>query len=124
MDLERTMFPRRFVQLQTRSKLKGTGKEEDHVPSPKREDTRKETEKEMSKGKAPKVPVRRESQLNQSALVSRRVQCQKDSARDCWHPPDCSHHESKKWKQIGDTFVPNTQESPEREGRKYRNNCQ
>ena len=60
------------MQLQTRSKLKGTGKEEDHVPSPKREDTRKETEKEMSKGKAPKVPVRQESQLNQSALVSRR----------------------------------------------------
>ena len=46
MDLERTMFARRFVQLQDDDVIKKEqGKEEDPVLSPKREDIRKETEK-------------------------------------------------------------------------------
>ena len=48
-------------------------KEEDPVLSPKREDTRKKTEKEISKGKDPKVPVRQESQVNLSALIHQKV---------------------------------------------------
>ena len=51
---------------------KKEGKEEDSVFSPKREDTRKVTEKEIPKGKDPKVPVRLESQINKSVLISRR----------------------------------------------------
>ena len=51
---------------------KEQGKEEDPVLSPKREDTRKETEKEISRGMDPKVLVRQESQINRTALISRR----------------------------------------------------
>ena len=50
MDLEWPVFERRFVQLQ---KTMENGKE-DLVLLAKREDTRKETEKEMPKGKDPK----------------------------------------------------------------------
>ena len=55
MDLERPVFTRRCVQLQARFTQNEKGKEEDPVLVPKREDTREETEKEMSKGKDPKV---------------------------------------------------------------------
>ena len=48
------------------------GKEEDPVLCPQRQDTRKETEKEISKAKEPKVPVRQRSHVNQSVLISRR----------------------------------------------------
>ena len=49
------------------------GKEEDPVLCPQRQDTRKETEKEISKVKEPKVPVLQRSQINQSALISKRT---------------------------------------------------
>ena len=57
MDFERTSFTRRLVQLQSRCKHKGN--------CPRRKN-------EISKGKAPKVPVRQESQIQQFALISRR----------------------------------------------------
>ena len=53
------------------------GKEEEADLRPKREDMRKETDKEISKGKDPKVPVRQESQINWSALISRRTNVKK-----------------------------------------------
>ena len=57
-------------------------------------------EMEISKGKGPMVPVRQESQINRSALISQKGQCHKESTCDYWHPPEC-HHKSKggcKWR--------------------------
>ena len=71
MDLERTMFARRFVQVQERCKQ--NGKREKKIPFAFRNDKkhRKETEKEISKGKDPKVQIRQESQRIRSAPISR-----------------------------------------------------
>ena len=33
------------------------------------------------------------------------MQCQKESARDDWHPPECSHYKSQKWMQMEDKCV-------------------
>ena len=62
VDLERPAFARRFVQVPARvNTQREEGKEEDPVLLPTREDTLKETEKEIPKGKDPKVPIRQAS---------------------------------------------------------------
>ena len=63
MDLERQVFAWRFVQLHARCKQKeGKGKiRRSRSTSETRRHSKKETEHEIPKGKAPKVPVRQEN---------------------------------------------------------------
>ena len=106
MDLERTVLARRFAQLQARCEQKRLhGKEEDPVLSPKREGLRKETEKEISKGKNPKVSVRQESQINRSVFISRRSSATRKPHATILAPTKMLTLQIPEWTQMGDTCV-------------------
>ena len=71
-------------------------KEEDPVSLPN--ETRRHSKsdgKGETKGKDPKKIVRQESRTSWCATIFHKRKCQKESACEYWHPPECAHHKSK-----------------------------
>ena len=72
--------------------------EEDPVPLPKREDTRKETEQEIPRERTQRCQSLRTDK--QAGMVPfSEGQCQKQYACDYWQPPECSHQWIQRWMQ-------------------------
>ena len=63
--------------------------------SMKRGGTRKVTEKVMPKEEGPKVPVRSGKSNKRVCHHFQDGQCQKESACEYWHSPECSHYRCK-----------------------------
>ena len=92
------------MQLQARCKQK-RNREKKKISFPVRSEktSRKEMEKEVSNGKDAKVQVGQESQINQSAHIFQKEQCQNKSTSDHWHQPECSHTSNQKVDEVNAT---------------------